>query len=167
MTAKRPPASTQRLLGRLARTVSEALLARLFGLLGLLVQGRRPARGRRPAPQRILLLRFGLLGDAVLWIPALRAARRLFPTARLEAVVSTYQYAVLSRFTYVDHFIVRDTGHFTRPAAWLRPSDVAVLCLVGAPAPTTTLRRGPELLRTDGRAARAVERRSAAVRLPR
>ena len=122
MTVKRPPASTQRLLGRLARTASEALLARLFGLLGLLARWRRPAHGRRPAPQRILLLRFGLLGDAVLWIPALRAARRLFPTAHLEAVVSTYQYTVLSRFTYVDHFIVRDTGHFTRPAAWLRPT---------------------------------------------
>ncbi len=122
MIVKRPPASTQRLLGRLARTVSEALLVRLFGLLGLLAQWRRPARGRRPAPQRILLLRFGLLGDAVLWIPALRAARRLFPAARLEAVVSTYQYAVLSRFTYVDRFIVRDTDHFTRPAAWLRPA---------------------------------------------
>ena len=122
MTVKRTPASTQRLLGRLARTASEALLARLFGVLGLLAQWRRPAHSRQPAAQRILLLRFGLLGDAVLWIPALRAARRLFPTARLEAVVSTYQYAVLSRFTYVDHFIVRDTGHFTRPAAWLRPT---------------------------------------------
>ena len=122
MTVKRPPSSTQRLLGRLARTASEALLARLFGLLGLLAQWRPPTRGRRPAPERILLLRFGLLGDAVLWIPALRAARRLFPTARLEAVVSTYQYAVLSRFGYVDRFIVRDTDHFTRPAAWLRPT---------------------------------------------
>lgn len=122
MTVERPPASTQRHLGRLARTASEALLARLFGLLGLLARWRRPARSRRPVPQRILLLRFGLLGDAVLWIPALRAARRLFPTARLEAVVSTYQYAVLSRFAYVDQFIVRDTDHFTRPVAWLRPT---------------------------------------------
>ena len=122
MIVKRPLASTQRLLGRLARTASEALLARLFGLLGLLARWRWSAHGRRPAPQRILLLRFGLLGDAVLWIPALRAARRLFPTARLEAVVSTYQHAVLSRFTYVDRFIVRDTDHFTRPAAWLRPT---------------------------------------------
>ena len=122
MTVEHPPSSTQRLLGRLARTASEVLLARLFGLLGLLARWRRPARSRQPAPQRILLLRFGLLGDAVLWIPALRAARRLFPTARLEAVVSTYQYAVLSRFTYVDRFIVRDTDHFTRPVAWLRPT---------------------------------------------
>ncbi len=122
MTVKRPLASTQRLLGRLVRTASEVLLARLFGVLGLLARWRQPAHGRRPAPQRILLLRFGLLGDAVLWLPALRAARRLFPTARLEAVVSAYQYAALSRFTYVDHFIVRDTGYFTRPVAWLRPT---------------------------------------------
>ena len=122
MTTKGTPASVQRLLGRLARTASEALLARLFGVLGLLDRWRPPAHGRRPAPQRILLLRFGLLGDAVLWIPALRAARRLFPTAHLEAVVSGYQYAVLSRFTYVDRFIVQDTDHFTRPAAWLRPT---------------------------------------------
>lgn len=122
MTVERPPASTQRHLGRLVRTVSEVLLGRLFGVLGLFAQWRRPAHSRRPAPQRILLLRFGLLGDAVLWIPALRAARRLFPTARLEAVVSAYQYAVLSRFEYVDDFIVRDTDHFTRPAAWLRPT---------------------------------------------
>lgn len=122
MTVEHPPLSTQRLLGRLARTASEVLLARLFGLLGLLARWRRPARSRQPAPQRILLLRFGLLGDAVLWIPALRAARRLFPMARLEAVVSSYQYAVLSRFTYIDRFIVRDTDHFTRPVAWLRPT---------------------------------------------
>ena len=116
MTEKHPPAGTQRLLGRLVRTVSEVLLGRLFGVLGLLALWRRPARGRRPAPQRILLLRFGLLGDAVLWIPALRAARRLFPKAQLEAVVSTYQYAVLSRFTYVDRFIVRTPT--TSPGRW-------------------------------------------------
>ena len=150
MTVEHPPASTQRLLGtpgphgergalgtlvraagtarslarpaRGHRPAPQRILLLRFGLLGLLARWRRPARGHRPAPQRILLLRFGLLGDAVLWIPALRAARRLFPTAHLEAVVSTYQYAVLSRFTYVDRFIVRDTDHFTRPVAWLRPT---------------------------------------------
>ena len=114
--------TTKRRVGRLAREASEVLLSRLFGLLGLLVRWRRPAPGRRHAPQRILLLRFGLLGDAVLWIPALRATRRLFPAARLEAVVSTYQHAVLSRYDYVNHFLVQDTDHFTRPAAWLRPT---------------------------------------------
>ena len=167
MTVKRPPSSTQRLLGRLARMASEALLARLFGLLGLLAQWRPPTRGRRPAPERILLLRFGLLGDAVLWIPALRAARRLFPTARLEAVVSTYQYAVLSRFGYVDRFIVRDTDHFTRPAAWLRPTTWRSFTALVRPTPAATLRRGPALLWAHGRAAGAVERCAAAVRLPR
>ena len=102
--------------------VSEALLARLFAVLGLLDRWRPIPRERHQAPQRILLLRFGLLGDSVLWIPALRAARRLFPAARLEAIVSASQHTVLGRFAYVDDFIVRDTIPFTRPAAWFRPS---------------------------------------------
>ena len=66
---------------------------RLFRAAGdCLLNGGR-ARSRPPAGAGAHLAAAVLVywGDAVLWIPALRAARRLFPTARLEAVVSTYQ----------------------------------------------------------------------------
>lgn len=104
----------------LARMAIEMTLAYLFGFLGMLQYWRLRGRNTGRKGRRILLLRFGLLGDAVLWIPALKEARRLFPTASLETVVSDYQYEVLKRFPYIDDFMVRETSHFTHLLPWFR-----------------------------------------------
>lgn len=57
---------------------------------------------------RILVIRYGRLGDLVLLTPALRALRRRFPSAHVSALVDQRYAAVLEMCSAVDRVIASD-----------------------------------------------------------
>jgi ADP-heptose:LPS heptosyltransferase len=63
-----------------------ALIKLMDRLLGGCVAGVLPAPRRRPVPEvrKVLLIRPGGIGDAVLLVPAIRALKRAFPECRIE-----------------------------------------------------------------------------------
>ncbi|RMG44195.1 MAG: glycosyltransferase family 9 protein [Acidobacteria bacterium] len=110
---------------------------------------RRAARlDRRPAadpPRRILVIRPGGIGDAVLFIPMLRALRRRWPQARLELLVEARNAGVVAGTDLADEVL-----RYDRPLAGLRRVlsrsydlvidteqyhrlSAVVACLTGAP----------------------------------
>ena len=61
-----------------------------------------------PDVSRILVIRYGRLGDLVLLIPALRALRRRFPAAHISALADQRYAAVLEMCSAVDRVIASD-----------------------------------------------------------
>ena len=61
-----------------------------------------------PDISRILVIRYGRLGDLVLLIPALRALRRQFPSAHISALVDQRYAAVPEMCAAVDRVIASD-----------------------------------------------------------
>lgn len=61
-----------------------------------------------PDISRILVIRYGRLGDLVLLLPALRALRRQFPSAHLSALVDQRYAPVLEMCSAVDRVIPSD-----------------------------------------------------------
>ena len=61
-----------------------------------------------PDISRILVIRYGRLGDLVLLIPALRALRRQFPSAHISALVDQRYAAVPEMCSAVDRVIASD-----------------------------------------------------------
>lgn len=63
------------------------------------------------APQRILLIQLHYLGDVILATPAIRAARRAFPAARVDFLTSALGAQALGGNPYLDDILV---------ARWIR-----------------------------------------------
>ena len=61
-----------------------------------------------PDESRILVIRYGRLGDLVLLIPALRALRRRFPSAHISALVDQRYAAVPEMCSALDRVIASD-----------------------------------------------------------
>ena len=61
-----------------------------------------------PDVSRILVIRYGRLGDLVLLIPALRALRRRFPAAHISALADQRYSPVLEMCSAVDRVIASD-----------------------------------------------------------
>lgn len=59
------------------------------------------------APQRILLIQLHHLGDVLLTTPAIRAARRTFPTARIDFLTNALGAAALDGNPHLDSVLVR------------------------------------------------------------
>ena len=102
---------------------AKRLLRRAYhGVLGALVgayaQALRPVARRRSTgvdPQRILVIRLGLIGDGVLLTPALRLLRERYPAARIDVLVTPAQEALLSPLPTVDRTIVWEAGDLLEP----------------------------------------------------
>jgi len=60
------------------------------------------------APERILLLKLDHLGDFIMAVPALRAARRHFPDAHITLVVGAWNEGLARRVDVADEVIVFD-----------------------------------------------------------
>lgn len=118
----------------------------------------RPFKSARaplpPAERRkILLIKFSLIGDTILLIPAVRAVRAAHPGARITVLCSTLNAAVISSLPYVDDVISVDLASLVDPFAvarlarrlavaecdlvidfeqWFRFSALLAFCVAGA-----------------------------------
>jgi heptosyltransferase-2 len=91
----------------------------------------------QPVRSVLVLTKYRFLGDTVVAVPLLRAARRVFPNARLSLLTGPAAATVLQGCPYVDRFACydpynRDRGlrAFVRLMRSLRREDRPDLCLV-------------------------------------
>ena len=80
---------------------------------------------RRRAPQRILIVKFGALGDILMATPLLTALRRSYPDAHLTWLVEHGNIQAIDANPYVDEIMLWDSGYLpslqsTRPRNWLK-----------------------------------------------
>ena len=81
--------------------------------------------------ERILLIRFGSLGDVVLTTPAIRAARKAFPDSHIAMVVGNRSADIVSANPHLDEIIIfhrqaKKLSELRRVAALLRERDFSV-----------------------------------------
>jgi lipopolysaccharide heptosyltransferase II len=81
---------------------------RAFALLAR--QAARRSRCRADAPRRVLVVDLDNLGDLLLATPAIRALRRRFPQATLDALVTTYAAPAVLGNPHVDEILTCDKG---------------------------------------------------------
>lgn len=102
---------------RSARWIAPRLATQLVNTLAPAVI--RPAT--REGPRAVLLIRLDLVGDLVMTLPAMRAVRRTYPTARLCALVTPTTAPLLVEESIVDEVIAIDPNAIRQPRAWLQP----------------------------------------------
>src|SRR5262245_9738717 len=71
--------------------------------------------------RRVLVLRFGLLGDAAMLTPALQVLRGRFPDARIDVVATPLQAPLLEPLPFVDRVIRWSADDLSEPRVALRP----------------------------------------------
>lgn len=73
-----------------------------------------------PSPQRILVVNQDNIGDLVCTTPLIRRLRNVYPTARIDALVTSYNVAVLAEHPALDHvYAITKTKHVQGVAAKL------------------------------------------------
>ena len=80
---------------------------------------------RRRAPQRILIVKFGALGDILMTTPLLTALRRSYPNAHLTWLLDRQNLQALDANPFVDEIVLWDGSAWslmrsTRPRNWLK-----------------------------------------------
>lgn len=83
--------------------------------------GLRAARYDPQRVRRILVLRFGLLGDAALLAPALRSLKRSFPDAEVHVLATPLQAPLLEPLPFVDRVLTWRAGDLLEPRQALKP----------------------------------------------
>ena len=88
----------------------------MVGLYAQLSRLQSPV-ARRPSnpPQRILVIRLGLIGDGILLTPALRLLRHSFPDARIDLLATPVQRELLAPLPTIDRLIVWQAGDLLEP----------------------------------------------------
>jgi lipopolysaccharide heptosyltransferase II len=120
------------MLKRFVRRSYRALLGTVCRVIGALSRVRRPGAGPldRAAVRRVLVLRFGLLGDAALLTPALGLIRDAFPAAEVHVLATPGQVPLFEPLPWVDQVLVWAAGDLTEPrqalsaAAWRQAASV-------------------------------------------
>ena len=109
----------------------KSLLRRAYRLVfafTIALYGLSLGRTARIAPansSRILVLRFGLLGDGILLTPALRLLRQAWPEARIDVLATPVQVPVFEPLPFVDRVHVWTAGDLwelrdaIRPQRWV------------------------------------------------
>jgi ADP-heptose:LPS heptosyltransferase len=83
--------------------------------------------------KRVLMVATGLIGDTIMCLPALCAARELFPSAELTGLVTPRTRALLAMASCVDRFITLDAAALgLRPAARREAARVEAEVRTGA-----------------------------------
>jgi lipopolysaccharide heptosyltransferase II len=83
----------------------------------------RARRSRPEAPRRILVLRFGLLGDGTALLSStLLRLRRRFPEAEIHVLATPLQRPLLADLPFVDEVLTWRAGDLTEPRIALRPA---------------------------------------------
>ncbi len=80
---------------------------------------------RREAPQRILIVKFGALGDILMATPLLTALRSFCPDAHLTWLADTKNTQAIDANPYLDEAMLWDSAHWslmrsTRPRNWIK-----------------------------------------------
>ena len=80
---------------------------------------------RREAPQRILIVKFGALGDILMTTPLLTALRRAYPEAHITWAAEDTNVGAIEANPYVDEILLWNSGHWrlmrsTKPRNWLK-----------------------------------------------
>jgi ADP-heptose:LPS heptosyltransferase len=93
-----------------------ALVAAADAVLGVAAAVSTPFRRRRKPhlPQRILLLRLERIGDLLMALPGIAAARRGAPGATIDLVVGSWNEALARAIPFIDHVEVLDAGWLAR-----------------------------------------------------
>jgi ADP-heptose:LPS heptosyltransferase len=73
-----------------------------------------------PDGAHILVVKTAGIGDLLLSVPALRALRAAYPSARIDVLVTPPAAGLLARAPFVDRVLVVDKAPFDRPLAVLR-----------------------------------------------
>jgi lipopolysaccharide heptosyltransferase II len=111
---------------RAAKGWAKALVRLAVGAVGLATRTRRDdgpdLRAGNPDVRRILVTRVDLLGDVVLSLPAVRALRRAYPTARIDMLVLGATAGILEGQPEIDRVLTFDPYFWRSPAALLRPA---------------------------------------------
>ena len=126
-----PPAERARLAaqhlqerahGGSRRTTRQQLRLALLQTSATLLKGLGAQRAQAEVAS-ILVIRPDHLGDLLFTIPALRLLRRVFPTARITALVGPWGEPVLAGSPYVDEVLTCRFPGFQRAAkgSWLEP----------------------------------------------
>ena len=88
-------------------------------------RGKLQERNRLHKPKRILVVKLSDIGDVLTATPALRALRRSFPEARLDALVPPNSAPVLAGSPLVDSRLVFDKFRYDRLLDALHPSALS------------------------------------------
>lgn len=106
------------------RRAGQAVLWTVGGALGAVDRLRRgPDRPlRREQVQRILAMRFGLMGDGLMVVPALHALRTAYPEARIDVLAPSYQAQIYERSGVCDRVLVWPVDRLLQPRLLARPS---------------------------------------------
>lgn len=84
------------------------------------------------AVRRVLIVCTGLIGDTLMSLPAIAAAKALFPSAEHVGLVTAKTRSLLAMAGCLDRFIICDTSPLTlRPAGRLALADAANLVFAG------------------------------------
>lgn len=75
---------------------------------GVLPAARGPESAMTVVPRRVLVIRPGGIGDAVLLIPALLGLKERFPTAEISVLAERRNCSVLSLCRIIDHLLLYD-----------------------------------------------------------
>jgi len=75
-------------------------------------------------PRRILVLRFGAVGDLVRTLPAVELMHRTWPEAKIAWAIEEHTLPLLADHPLVDQWIVYDRDQFVRDLRRLRPGFV-------------------------------------------
>jgi heptosyltransferase-1 len=80
---------------------------------------------RREAPQRILIVKFGALGDILMATPLLTALRRAYPEAYLTWLVEDKNAQAIDANPFIDEIMLWDSSQWslmrsTRPRNWVK-----------------------------------------------
>lgn len=80
---------------------------------------------RREAPQRILVVKFGALGDILMATPLLTALRQAYPAAHLTWLVEDRNVQAIDANPFIDEVMLWGSGQWssmrsTRPRNWIR-----------------------------------------------
>jgi heptosyltransferase-2 len=111
--------------GELKRLLRRAYVQALAACVVAIAAMWRVRRGRAAAydpaaVRRILVMRFGLLGDGVLTTPALRLLRESFPRAEVHLLATPGQAELLRPLHFVDEVIPWTAGDLLEPRQAMR-----------------------------------------------
>ena len=105
---------------RAARRLYHAALALVVAAYAALAR-LTPRCQVRATPERVLVIRLGLLGDGVLLTPALRLLREAFPAARVDVLATPIQRVLFDTLPTVDRVVEWTAGDLLEPRLALQP----------------------------------------------
>ncbi len=109
---------------KLADAIVGRGISMLFGLGG----GHESSRGSAPSepPSRVLVIRPGGIGDAVLFVPMLRALREAWPDTEIELLMERRNVAVIASTGLADRIYLYDRVLTDLVRVLRRPYDVVI-----------------------------------------